>query len=56
MTFAQIASLGPVALVAVVAIVAATLGIGILLARRIGFDAAFGALARGAVARCSPWR
>ena len=51
-TFAQIGSLGPVALIAVIGIVAATIGIGILAARRLGFDHAFGTLAGGAVAIC----
>lgn len=51
-TFGQIWSLGPVALLAVVAIVAATIGIGIFAARRLGFDSAFGTLAGGAVAIC----
>lgn len=51
-TFAQVWDLGPVALVAVVAIVAATIGIGVLAARRLGQGSAFGALAGGAVAIC----
>ncbi|WP_374944422.1 YeiH family protein [Sphingomonas sp.] len=51
-TFGQIASLGPVALLCVLAIVAATIGAGILVARRLGFDTAFGTLAGGAVAIC----
>ncbi|UVO50809.1 putative sulfate exporter family transporter [Sphingomonas sp. SUN019] len=51
-TFGQIWSLGPVALIAVVGIVAATIGVGILAARRLGFDRAFGTLAGGAVAIC----
>lgn len=51
-TFGQIAALGPVALLAVVAIVALTIGAGILVARRLGFDSAFGTLAGGAVAIC----
>jgi uncharacterized integral membrane protein (TIGR00698 family) len=51
-TFGQIAALGPVALLCVLAIVAATIGAGILAARRLGFDAAFGTLAGGAVAIC----
>lgn len=51
-TFGQIASLGPLALVVVIAIVAATIAVGILAARRLGHDAAFGALAGGAVAIC----
>ena len=51
-TFAQIVSLGPVALAAVLGIVALTIGAGLLAARRFGFDAAFGALAGGSVAIC----
>ncbi|MFA5969981.1 MAG: putative sulfate exporter family transporter [Sphingomonas sp.] len=51
-TFGQVAALGPVALIAVVVIVAAGIGTGILAARRLGFGTAFGALAGGAVAIC----
>lgn len=51
-TFAQIWALGPVALVAVIAIVALTVGAGVLAARRLGLSDAFGALAGGAVAIC----
>lgn len=51
-TFAQILALGPFALVAVLCIVAATIGITIFIARRLGFDTAFGTLAGGAVAIC----
>ena len=51
-TFGQIAALGPVALLGVLAIVALTMGAGILAARRLGFDTAFGTLAGGAVAIC----
>lgn len=51
-TFGQIVALGPVALLAVLAIVALTMGAGILAARRFGFDTAFGVLAGGAVAIC----
>lgn len=51
-TFGQIAALGPVALLAVLGIVAATIGAGILAARRLGAGAAFGTLAGGAVAIC----
>jgi uncharacterized integral membrane protein (TIGR00698 family) len=51
-TFGQIVALGPVALLCVIAIVAATIGAGILAARRFGFDSAFGMLAGGAVAIC----
>ncbi|CAN5522469.1 putative sulfate exporter family transporter [soil metagenome] len=51
-TFGQIAALGPIALFAVLGIVALTIGAGILAARRLGFDTAFGTLAGGAVAIC----
>ena len=51
-TFDQIWALGPVALAVVVAIVALTIGVGVLAARRLGQDAAFGTLAGGAVAIC----
>lgn len=51
-TFGQIAALGPVALLVVVAIVALTIATGIWVARRLGADAAFGTLAGGAVAIC----
>ena len=51
-TFGQVASLGPVALLAVLGIVAATIGVGLVVARRLGFDTAFGLLAGGAVAIC----
>ncbi|WP_235364854.1 YeiH family protein [Sphingomonas sp. ERG5] len=51
-TFGQIVALGPVALLCVLAIVALTIGVGILAARRFGFDTAFGTLAGGAVAIC----
>ncbi len=51
-TFGQVAALGPVALVCVLAIVALTIGAGILAARLWGFGTAFGALAGGAVAIC----
>ncbi|MDQ2877763.1 MAG: putative sulfate exporter family transporter [Pseudomonadota bacterium] len=51
-TFGQILALGPVALVCVIVIVALTMGAGILAARRLGFDSAFGTLAGGAVAIC----
>jgi uncharacterized integral membrane protein (TIGR00698 family) len=51
-TFAQIAALGPEALAMVVFTVAATIGIGVLAARMLGFSAAFGVLAGGAVAIC----
>lgn len=51
-TGAQIVGLGPAALLSVVAIVGATIGIGVLAARRAGFDTGFGLLAGGAVAIC----
>ena len=51
-TIWQIYALGPVALIAVLAIVACTMGAGVLIGRRLGFDAAFGTLAGGAVAIC----
>jgi uncharacterized integral membrane protein (TIGR00698 family) len=51
-TFGQIVALGPVALLAVLGIVAVTIGCGVLIGRRLGFDAAFGTLAGGAVAIC----
>jgi uncharacterized integral membrane protein (TIGR00698 family) len=51
-TLTQIVHLGPVALLAVMTIVAATLTTGVLVARRIGFTHAFGALCGAAVAIC----
>lgn len=51
-TFGQIAALGPVALLWVLVIVALVMGAGVLAARRLGFDGAFGVLAGGAVAIC----
>jgi len=51
-TFGQIVALGPEALLCVLAIVAVTIGAGVLAARRLGFDSAFGVLAGGAVAIC----
>ncbi len=51
-TLGQIIALGPLALLCVLGIVALTMGAGILAARRLGFDAAFGTLAGGAVAIC----
>lgn len=51
-TLAQVAGLGPVALAALLGIVAATVGAAVLAARRFGYDTAFGALAGGAVAIC----
>lgn len=51
-TGAQVLALGPVALLCVLAIVALTIGAGVLVARRLGLGAAFGTLAGGAVAIC----
>ena len=51
-TAGQIVALGPVALLCVLGIVAATMGAGVLAARRLGQDSAFGVLAGGAVAIC----
>jgi uncharacterized integral membrane protein (TIGR00698 family) len=51
-TFGQIWALGPIALLCVLAIVALTMGVGILAARRLGQGSAFGTLAGGAVAIC----
>ncbi|WP_380874798.1 phosphoenolpyruvate carboxylase [Sphingomonas sp. DBB INV C78] len=51
-TLGQIVDLGPVALAAIVVILALTLLSGVALARLLGFGAAFGALAGGAVAIC----
>lgn len=51
-TVGQIVGLGPVALLCVIAIVATTIGAGVLAARRLGFDSAFGILAGGSVAIC----
>ncbi|UAK26470.1 putative sulfate exporter family transporter [Sphingomonas nostoxanthinifaciens] len=51
-TLMQIAGLGLPALAAVIVIVAATLGAGVIAARRLGFSAAFGVLAGGSVAIC----
>jgi uncharacterized integral membrane protein (TIGR00698 family) len=51
-TLAEIAHLGPVALLALMGIVAATLLTGFLAARALGFGSAFGVLGGGAVAIC----
>ncbi|RJF94298.1 putative sulfate exporter family transporter [Sphingomonas cavernae] len=51
-TIAQVADLGPWALVALLLIVAATIGAGVVAARTLGLGAAFGTLAGGAVAIC----
>lgn len=51
-TFGQIMALGPTALITVMAIVALVMGVGVVAARRFGFDSSFGVLAGGAVAIC----
>lgn len=51
-TLDQFVGLGPAALIAIVAILVLTLLSGVALARMLGFTAAFGALAGGAVAIC----
>lgn len=51
-TVGQIIALGPMAFFCVLAIVALAIGAGVLAARRLGFDTAFGVLAGGAVAIC----
>ena len=51
-TFGQIWALGPVALLCVLAIVTATMSVGVLVGRRLGQGEAFGVLAGGAVAIC----
>lgn len=51
-TLMQIAHLGPLALLAVMVIVAATLSTGVFVSKRLGFSSAFGVLAGGAVAIC----
>jgi len=51
-TFGQMVALGPIALLAVFAIVALTIGAGVVMARALKFSAAFGVLAGGAVAIC----
>lgn len=51
-TLAQIVALGPLSLVAVVAIVGITMGAGVLAARALKLGAAFGTLSGGAVAIC----
>jgi len=51
-TFAQIASLGWVAFVAIIAIMIVVVASGAVVARSVGRDAAFGTLAGGAVAVC----
>jgi uncharacterized integral membrane protein (TIGR00698 family) len=51
-TVGQIVALGPMAFFCVLVIVAVAIGAGVLAARRLGFDTAFGVLAGGAVAIC----
>lgn len=51
-TLGQVIGLGPTALIAVVVIIAATIAAGVLASRWLGFGAAFGTLAGGAVAIC----
>lgn len=51
-TFSQIVALGPEALVMVIVTVAATIAVGVMAAKALGFSAPFGVLAGGAVAIC----
>lgn len=51
-TVVQIVGLGPIALVCVIVTVTLTIATGVLAARRLGFDGAFGVLAGGSVAIC----
>ncbi len=51
-TFAQIAALGPEALIMVMVTVAATILTGVVAARALGFSTAYGVLSGGAVAIC----
>ncbi|MEO5640558.1 MAG: putative sulfate exporter family transporter [Sphingomicrobium sp.] len=51
-TLAQIASLGPSALLATMAIITATMGMAVIVARRMKLGGPFGVLAGGAVAIC----
>ena len=51
-TLTQIVSLGPWALLATIGIIAATMGVAVLVARRMKLGAEFGVLAGGAVAIC----
>lgn len=51
-TAAQIVGLGPIALLCVIAIVALTIGAGMIAARWLGLDRGFGILAGGSVAIC----
>lgn len=51
-TFGQMVELGPIAFIAIVVILAATIVAGVAAARAFGYDAPFGVLAGGAVAIC----
>ncbi len=51
-TFSQMVELGPIAFIAIVIILAATIMAGVAAARSLGYDAPFGVLAGGAVAIC----
>ena len=51
-TLGQMAHLGPIALISIMAIVAVTLSTGVFVARRLGLSHAFGALCGAAVAIC----
>lgn len=51
-TFGQMIDLGPAALAAIIGIVVLTMLAGLAIARALGFSAAFGTLAGGAVAIC----
>lgn len=51
-TFAQIAALGPEALIMVIVTIAATVATGALVAKTMGFSTPFGILSGGAVAIC----
>lgn len=51
-TLGQIVGLGPMTLVAVIAILLVTLAAGVIIARMLGLGSAFGTLAGGAVAIC----
>ncbi|GLV24414.1 YeiH family protein [Sphingobium sp. Cam5-1] len=52
LTVGQVAGLGPIALASVLGVLVATMGVGILVARKLGCGVAFGTLAGGAVAIC----
>jgi uncharacterized integral membrane protein (TIGR00698 family) len=51
-TVGQIIGLGPAVLIAILAIVAATIGTGVIAARKLGLGGPFGVVAGGAVAIC----